>query len=86
MCGFDSAGNRKPNPTPTFICYQIGELVVSNPFWQDWLKCDECAHVFFCEDTSQHEVYCEECGEHFAGKCPKCDNLVDIVFNTVDAP
>lgn len=64
-------------------CVYCGVSVMNN---SDWLKCDECETVFFCEDIYKNEVYCEDCGTHFAGECPACGQLVDVVFNTVDEP
>jgi len=39
----------------------------------DWFKADY-------DDVYIHEVSCEDCGSHYAWKCPKCEELIDNVY------
>lgn len=47
------------------------------------LQCPECEQ--WSEETKweETEVPCDDCGTHSALKCPNCDEVFDIVFETL---
>lgn len=47
------------------------------------VRCTEesCAKLFRVSYDEGYTVYCEDCGEHSASKCPHCGELVDLVYH-----
>ena len=47
------------------------------------LKCPECDNQSPRQDWADAEIGCEDCGTHFALRCPKCDELIDMATNNI---
>ena len=47
------------------------------------MKCPECKYELTEEEASKDDCWvgCEDCGEHPAVKCPKCEELIDVIYN-----
>jgi len=42
--------------------------------------CSECQEASPLREWKEDTVYCEDCGDHLAMGCPRCDYLFDHVF------
>lgn len=45
----------------------------------DEVWCPRCTK-WFEPNNKEHEAYCEDCGSHLAVECPKCKEIVDLVY------
>ena len=45
------------------------------------LKCPECGEWHNHNEWKEAEVYCILCGEHYAMKCPSCEERFDHVWS-----
>ena len=45
------------------------------------LKCPECGEWSSHKEWKETSVYCEDCGEHMAMRCPHCDEDFDHVWS-----
>ncbi len=45
------------------------------------IECPECNEYSIYSDWSMASVPCEDCGEHSAIRCPKCDTVFDHVWS-----
>jgi len=45
------------------------------------VKCQFCGKLSDNQDWEETTIFCEDCGEHPAIRCPKCDEVVDLVMN-----
>ena len=45
------------------------------------IQCPECKEWASHNNWTETEVYCEDCGEHSAIRCPNCDEVFDHVWS-----
>lgn len=45
------------------------------------LKCPECGEWSSHKEWKETSVYCEDCGEHAAMRCSRCDEVFDHVWS-----
>ena len=64
------------------------DIIELNTWWKfnppdltegDEIQCPECRQFSSHKDWNEGEIFCEECGEHFAVVCPKCNKAYDSV-------
>ena len=48
----------------------------------DMWKCPECNEWSSYVDWDETTVACDDCGEHDARRCPKCDEVFDLVWGS----
>lgn len=48
------------------------------------IYCRECNRIVEVEEESNYGVYCEDCGDHSAWKCPYCQENIDYVRNDLE--
>jgi len=48
-------------------------------------ECPHCMKTSPLDEFDETEIGCEDCGSHEALKCPKCDELIDLVYNEMEA-
>lgn len=56
----------------------------TNGWWEapagDVWCCPECQEVSPIAEWRETEAYCEECGEHDARVCPRCEEVLEHVW------
>jgi ribosomal protein S27E len=46
------------------------------------VKCPSCLETSPATEWEDTDIYCEDCGDHAAVRCPKCEEVFDTISTT----